>query len=88
MLSDPAAEFRQALRRRLRRQRRREMPSPVRVARSAVKVGAVGLPVAGTAVFVAATVVLFFGHVAEAMELYVVATAVWAGVAAAAFFRV
>lgn len=77
-----------ALQRWLRRQRRREMPRHVRVARFSVKAGAVCLAVAGTVVFVAATVVLVLGHVADAMELYVVATAAWAGVAAAAFFRV
>ncbi|MGI5518401.1 hypothetical protein [Streptomyces sp. CA-106131] len=77
-----------ALWRRLRRQRRREMPRHVRVARVSVKAGAVGLAVAGTVVFVTATVVLVLGHVAEAMELYVVATAAWAAQAAAAFFRV
>ncbi|MFJ8273781.1 hypothetical protein ACIQ8G_26465 [Streptomyces sp. NPDC094154] len=77
-----------ALRRRLRRQRRREMPWHVRVVRFTVKAGAVGLVVAGTVVFAAATAMLVLGHVAGAMELYVVATAAWAGVAAAAFFRV
>ncbi|MFD9655763.1 hypothetical protein [Streptomyces mirabilis] len=77
-----------ALRRRLRRQRHREMSRHVRVARFSVKVGAVCLAVAGTVVFVAATVALVLGHVTDAMELYVVATAAWGGVAAAAFFRV
>ncbi|MET7575204.1 hypothetical protein ABZT04_43120 [Streptomyces sp. NPDC005492] len=75
-----------ALRRRLRREQRRELR--VRVVRFAVKAAAVGLTVAGTAVFVAAVVVLVLGHVTEAMELFVIATAAWAGVAAAQFFRV
>ncbi|MER7693854.1 hypothetical protein [Streptomyces sp. NPDC097610] len=47
-----------------------------------------GPAAAGTVVFVAATVVLVLGRVTGAMELYVVATASWAGVAAVAFFRV
>ncbi|MET7898313.1 hypothetical protein [Streptomyces mirabilis] len=51
-----------------------------------MKVGAVGLAVAGTVVFVAATIVFVLGYMTEAMELYVVAAC--AGVAAAAFFRV
>lgn len=41
---------------------------------------------AGTVVFVATTIVFVLGYVTEAMELYIVAA--WAGVAAAAFFRV
>ncbi|MFG2960861.1 hypothetical protein ACGF5O_44960 [Streptomyces sp. NPDC048291] len=76
-----------SLRRRLRRQRRREQPWYVRVVRYAVKAGAVVLAVAGTMVFVVATADLALGHMAEAMELYVIATAAWAGVAAAQFFR-
>lgn len=75
-----------ALRRRLRRDRRHELR--VRVVRFAVTTGAVGLTIVGTAVFVAAVVVLVLGHVTEAMELFVIATAAWAGVAAAQFFRV
>jgi hypothetical protein len=75
-----------ALRRRLRRERRHELR--VRIVRFAVKAGAVGLAVAGTAMFVAAVVVLVLGHVPEAMELFVIATAAWAGVPAAQFFRV
>ena len=75
-----------ALRRRLRRERRHELR--VCVVRFAVKAGAVGLTVAGAAVFAAAVVVLVLGHVTEAMELFVIATAAWAGVAAAQFFHV
>ncbi|GHD76392.1 hypothetical protein GCM10010317_092870 [Streptomyces mirabilis] len=79
-----------ALRRWLRRQRRREMPRHVRVAGFSVRVGAVGLAVGGPVVFVAVTVALVLGHVTAAMELYATATATaaWAGVAEAAFFRV
>jgi hypothetical protein len=75
-----------ALRRRLRRERWHEVR--VRVVRFAVKTGAAGLAVAGTAVFVAAVIVLVLGHMPEAMELFGIATAAWAGVAAAQCFRV
>ncbi|MFJ3899881.1 hypothetical protein [Streptomyces sp. NPDC090083] len=46
------------------------------------------LTTAGSAVFVAAVVVLTLGHVTEAIELFVIATAAWAGVAATQCFRV
>ncbi|MDW8478318.1 hypothetical protein R3L02_41965 [Streptomyces scabiei] len=81
-----ARALRRRLRRRLRRERWHEVR--VRVVRFAVKTGAAGLAVAGTAVFVAAVVVLVLGHMPEAMELFGIATAAWAGVAAAQCFRV
>jgi hypothetical protein len=72
------------LRRRLRRQRRREQPFYVRSARF----GAVALAVTGTAVFTMAVVVYALGHTAEARDLFTMAAAAWAGVAAVQIFRV
>ncbi|MGW6569270.1 hypothetical protein [Streptomyces sp. NPDC054975] len=75
-----------ALRRELRRQRRKEQPLHARVVRVSTAISSAGLAAIGAIAFTAAGVMYLLGHIAEAKALLALASAAWSGAAGLAIF--
>ncbi|MFF9011862.1 hypothetical protein ACF09C_02670 [Streptomyces sp. NPDC014870] len=75
-----------ALRRSLRRERRKEQTLHLRVVRATTSISSAGLAVIGAIAFVAAGVMFLLGEANEAQALMALASAAWSGAAGLAIF--